>query len=304
MKKITAIFIACLSVLTTLCGEALPLADPFILLEGDTYYAYGTSSDDGIAVFTSKDLKTWQSAGLALHKQDVWGEKFFWAPEVYKVDDGFLMYYSAEEHICCAKADSPLGPFKQTQEKTMFPSGCSIDHTLFIDSDGTPYIYFTRFIQGNSIWTAQLEKDLVTIKADTLKMCFAASQKWELVQARVNEGSAVLKHDGKYFLTYSGNDYQSRFYGIGYATADSPSGPWVKNETNPIYQCTGDLVGVGHHAFFHDKEGVLRVVFHAHNGRDRIHPRLMHISSASFRDGKLYISPDYFTPQLVKTDSR
>lgn len=77
-------------------AAAVPLADPFILLHENKYYAYGTYAVDGIAVFVSDDLKTWEPAGLALSKENVWGNHSFWAPEVYKVDNGFLMYYSSE----------------------------------------------------------------------------------------------------------------------------------------------------------------------------------------------------------------
>ena len=67
----------------------VPLADPFILLHDGTYYAYGTKAEHGIAVFESDDLQTWRQAsgraaeGLALHKDDVYGDRWFWAPEVY-----------------------------------------------------------------------------------------------------------------------------------------------------------------------------------------------------------------------------
>ena len=55
------------------------------------------------------------------------------------------------------------------------------------------------------------------------------------------EGSTVLKtrtRDGRprYFLTYSANNYQNRFYGVGYAVADSPLGPWRKSPDNPVLQ--------------------------------------------------------------------
>jgi hypothetical protein len=40
-------------------GKRVPLADPFILLYDDVYYAYGTSSSDGIVVYTSDDLTVW-----------------------------------------------------------------------------------------------------------------------------------------------------------------------------------------------------------------------------------------------------
>lgn len=63
----------------------VPLADPFILLYDGVYYAYGTGAGSGIEVWTSRDLFTWERAkgnardGLALHRTDVWGEKWFWA---------------------------------------------------------------------------------------------------------------------------------------------------------------------------------------------------------------------------------
>lgn len=73
----------------------VPLADPFILLYDGVYYAYGTGAGSGIEVWTSRDLSTWERAkgnardGLALHRTDVWGEKWFWAPEVYRLNDKF-----------------------------------------------------------------------------------------------------------------------------------------------------------------------------------------------------------------------
>lgn len=279
--------------------KTVPLADPFILLHENRYYAYGTSADDGIAVWVSEDLKTWKKAGLALKKGDVWGDHWFWAPEVYKVNDRYLMYYSAEMRMCAAWSNSPLGPFVQENKTPILPEEKGIDHTLFIDDDGTPWIFFNRFVNKQSIWCARLEKDLTTIKKETMKLCaHPAEQEWEHCCAYVNEGSSVLKHEGKYFLTYSGNSYTSQLYGIGCSVADTPGGEWIKEERNPIFQCPGALVGVGHHAFFRDRDGNLRVVFHAHKSKTEIHPRCMHITTAGFREGKLYISPDYFTPEI------
>ena len=212
------------------------------------------------------------------------------------------MYYSADTFLCAAKSASPLGPFTQKEKKQMLPENKAIDHTLLIDTDGKPYIYFSRLLKGNVIWSAELGNDLITIKRKTMKHAIAAQQDWEKRKGLINEGSAVLKHDGKYYLTYSGNDYQSPFYGIGYAVSDSPQGPWKKYENNPVFQLPGNLVGVGHHSFFKDKAGKLRVVFHAHNSKEKIQPRRMYITTAEFRDGKLYISPDYITPQFTNPE--
>jgi beta-xylosidase len=254
-------------------------------------------------------LQTWQvpaesPAGLALHKSHVWADRWFWAPEVYHVNGKFYMYYSADEHICVATSDSPLGPFKQEVLKPMIEDEKCIDNSLFIDDDGTPYLLFDRFNDGLNIWVAELEDDLIQIKPETMTKCINVSQAWEEVWPRVNEGAFVLIHNDTYYMTYSANSYESPFYGIGFATADNINGPWTKYEQNPILQKPGDLVGVGHSAMFTDKDGTLRIVFHAHNSKERIHPRHMYISTVSFenRDGQevMVIDEHFMTPELKK----
>lgn len=284
----------------------VPLADPFVLLWENTYYAYGTHSPDGISVFASDDLKTWYIPegtrnGLALHKDDVWGEKWFWAPEVYHVNGTFYMYFSADEHICVATSEAPVGPFKQAEQKPMLDEK-SIDNTLFLDDSGKPYLFFDRFNDGLNIWSAELEDNLLEIKKETMRKCIAVSQPWEEVWPRVNEGSFVIKHNGVYYLTYSGNSYESQFYGIGFATATDINGPWTKYEKNPILQKPGKLVGVGHSSMFTDKEGRLRIAFHAHNNDSTIHPRHMYFSSVRFEESEghdiMVIDPEYEIPLL------
>ena len=268
--------------------KGVEFADPFIMLDGDTYYAYGTRGNRGIEVYTSSDLKEWKHAGLALDINDSYAVRWFWAPEIYKVGDRYLMYYSADEHICVAEAKSPLGPFVQRDKAPMYTGEKAIDNSLFIDTDGTPYLYFDRFNDGLNIWVAELDDDLMTIKPSTLRPCIKRSQDWEF--EGVNEGSFVTRHGDTYYMTYSGNGYTCPEYGIGVATAPSPLGPWTKSEANPIFQFPltekyGRLEGVGHSAMFRDKDGQLRIVFHAHNRPGTVHPREMYISTVSFTDG-------------------
>ncbi|MBO8466438.1 MAG: glycoside hydrolase family 43 protein [Bacteroidetes bacterium] len=291
-------------------ASPVPLADPYILYDGGRYYAYGTYSPDGIVVLVSDDLKSWEwpdsrPGYLALHKDSSYGERWFWAPEVYKKKDGgYLMYYSADEHICFAESDSPLGPFVQKEQKPMLAEK-GIDNSLFIDEDGTPYIFWVRFDGGNVVWMAELEDDLKTIKMETMCFCIRMSQLWEQEWPSVNEGPFVMEHKGKYYLTYSANSYESKLYGVGCAVSDSVNGPWTKYGDNPLLCAPDGLVGVGHHAFFHDRKGRLKIVFHSHHDSERIHPRIMHIASAGFRkqkDGadRLVIDGNYFTPVIAE----
>jgi len=281
----------------------ISLGDPFIMLYEDQYYAYGTQAEDGIVVYTSDDLEEWEKApALALHKDNSYGEKWFWAPEVYYVNGKFYMYYSAEEHMCVATSDSPLGPFVQDVQQPMLPGEKTIDNTLFIDDDGTPYLFFDRFNDGLNIWVAELEDDLKTIRKETLHPCIHVSQEWEEVWPRENEGAFVIKHNGTYYMTYSANSYESQFYGVGCATATDIMSEWTKYPDNPLLQKPGNLVGVGHSALFKDKNGDLRIVFHAHHDDKNIHPRKMHIGKVEFRQeeevDRLYISHEYQTPKL------
>lgn len=277
--------------------------DPFILLHEGTYYAYGTSAPNGILVYTSNDLLTWNipEHNLALNKDDSYADRWFWAPEVYYVNGQFYMYYSADEHVCVATSKSPSGPFTQEIQQPMMEEK-GIDNSLFIDDDGKPYMYFCRFNDGNNVWVVELEDNLTEMKPETMTHCIHVSQAWEEVWPRVNEGAFVVKHNGMYYMTYSANSYESPYYGIGFATADNPMGPWTKYENNPIYQNVGELTGIGHSAMFTDKDGNLRKVFHAHNSKTEIHPRLMYICNVNFdeKDGKeiMTIDPNYITPLL------
>lgn len=56
---------------------------------------------------------------------------------------------------------------------------------------------------------------------------------------RWSEGSTLLRRtgtDGKptYLITYSANNYEASNYGVGFATAESPLGPFRKSANNPV----------------------------------------------------------------------
>ncbi|MBR0543731.1 MAG: family 43 glycosylhydrolase [Bacteroidaceae bacterium] len=274
----------------------IPLADPYILLDGDTYYAYGTNDANGIRCYTSDDLRVWKYEGLALNKTNTTETQWFWAPEVYRIGNKYIMYYSANEHLYAATAPSPKGPFKQVgsyQMEKLIGSEKCIDSHVFIDEDSTAYIFFVRFTDGNCIWQAKLSDDFITPVEGTLRKCFAASQSWELKMGRINEGPNIIKQGRRYYLTYSGNHYESQDYAVGYAyTTNIATGTWTKYTNNPILRRWDDLVGTGHHSLFYDKEGALRIVFHTHNSTESIHSRLMYIGTMQFRSNNLVMLND------------
>ena len=52
--------------------------------------------------------------------------------------------------------------------------------------------------------------------------------------------------------------------------------------SKPILCRVEDLVGTGHHTIFTDKEGKMRIAFHAHNSTTSVHNRLMYIGTMEF----------------------
>lgn len=180
-------------------------------------------------------------------------------------------------------------------ENTLGDEKC-IDSTVFFDDNGHTYIFFVRFTDGNCIWMCELEDDLITPKPETLRKCINVSQPWENLLGRVTEGPFLLKRNNVYTLTYSGNDYRSQDYAVGYAqtrslnTADGATPKWTKYANNPIVRRVENLVGTGHHSLFTDKEGLLRIVFHAHDSETDVAPRRMYIGTMDFAGNRLYLT--------------
>ncbi|MBE6607569.1 MAG: hypothetical protein E7633_03310 [Ruminococcaceae bacterium] len=257
-------------------------ADPFILLHDGTYYLYSTNSRDGYRVFTSDDMGTWTDRGYCLKAEDVKGDRGFWAPEITVRDGKFYMVYIANEHLGIAVADNPLGPFKQ-EEKKWLNEVNEIDGHFFVDDDGTTYLYFVRFDGGNVLWVAKMNDDLLSYDESTAKFLFRAEDEWELKDCSVVEGPFVLKHNGKYYLTYSANHTRCEDYAIGCAISDSPMGPFKKVDYNPILKKNDKVNGTGHHSFTTSKDGKeLVCVYHSRPGRITNCPRETCIDRAEF----------------------
>lgn len=290
-------------------NEKLPIADPYVLYYNGKYYAYGTHTN-GFEVYISDNLKHWRkNPVLALDPSNSWGAKWYWAPEVYYVASKkrFYMFYSVEEHICVASANSPEGPFVQSVRKPIVENEKGIDSSLFIDEDGTPYIYYVRFTGGNVIWMAEMNDDLQSIKTETLTKCITADTPWEKKQGTIAEGPSVMKRGNTYILVYSANHYESQDYAVGYATSNSPKGPWKKYSGNPILRRDKDavssagLVGTGHGAPFICADGTYKYIFHAHASETSIGPRTSYISNFNISgDGIISITGETIKPVVVK----
>ena len=266
------------------------IADPTIVRHGANYYLTGTTNTipQGFSMLVSKDLKNWTSTGpLLTEGPQVYGDKGFWAPQLYLNGKTWQLAYTANEQVAVAESSSLTGPFTQKQVKPVDASEKNIDPFIFTDDDGKTYLYHVRFNNGNYLWVAAYDKNTMSIDPSTLKQCLGNTEAWENTPdypaAPIMEGPTVIKHKGKYYLFYSANHFMSRDYAVGYAVADSPMGPWHKPANNRIiHRSIVGENGSGHGDVFADKKGNLFYVYHVHNSNHAVSPRLTRIVPLHF----------------------
>ena len=273
--------------------SSINIADPTVFYDKGTYYLYGTvegNSNQGFLVYTSKDMKSWKIAaeakdGYALRKGDAFGDRQFWAPQVFAYNNKFYMAYVANENIAVAESNSALGPFTQTSKVALSAPVKQIDPFIFIDDDGKKYLYHVRLINGNKLFVAEMTDDFSAIKPETLRECITATEDWENTTHAypVAEGPSILKHNNLYYFVYTANDFRNPDYAVGYAVASSPYGPWKKHAGNPILSRKNiGRNGTGHGDFIKDDKGNLFYVFHTHNSDTKVAPRTTAIIKAMF----------------------
>ena len=295
------------------------IGDPFVLPVDDGYHVYATGAGIGFYQWRSGDLAAFERDTVM--KRCGWGENDYWAPEVYPWEGRYVMLFTArwsETHtlrIGVAFADSPDGPFEDPLGAPLFDFGyAAIDGTLLVDDEGAPYLIYSRDCSENIVnnhheshlYGVRLAPDLLGTEGDPVPLTVPDAA-WERRSGvyRWNEGPAVLRHDGRYYLFYSANYYADKEYGVGVAVANAPLGPYVKQDNNPLLKWVkGEkgrvlVSGPGHNSFF-TVGGELFCAYHTHTYP--IAPsgdRQLCVDRAGFHgDGTAYINGPTLAPQL------
>ncbi|MBF6558336.1 MAG: family 43 glycosylhydrolase [Acidimicrobiales bacterium] len=278
-QDIAAVSGACL----TLAGGAggglvypFDFPDPGVILVGDTYFAYATNSVAGtIQIIESTDLVHWNAAANALPSLPGWATPgATWAPAVALINGAFVLYYAAnvagpgggEECISAATAIQPQGPFSDTSSAPLEcqPSlGGSLDPSPFVDADGRTYLVWKS--NGGAgpatIWSEQLDAAGTGFATNaTPAQLLVPSQAWE---AGVVEAPDLVTSGGRYFLVYSGNNWNSAKYAVGVSTCTGPQGPCTKPLSQPILSSGADMQGPGGESVFTDTSGSFWIAFDA-----------------------------------------
>ena len=257
------------------------LADPCVLLDGDTYYLTATGrAEDGryLPLYRSQDLVHWEFVRGAVTNgsRTDWNFKHFWAPEIIKIGDTYHLYYTASPELSPENAGNRVGlavakniegPYENVG--VVIPHA-AIDGHPFLDRDGTLFLLYT-IEHGNAdgLKAGQIYIDRLVTPRQVAghPVPLITEHPWQ-------EGPWLEWRHGKYFLTYSCGNWKDATYHVRYALGDSPTGPF-QEQTNRLLQTTEQVKGPGHHSLFVDRAGHDWIVYHgwdpAHTAR---YPRI------------------------------
>jgi arabinan endo-1,5-alpha-L-arabinosidase len=260
-------------------------ADPTVIkADDDYYYAYATEDfwegkDHLVAVIRSKDLVKWSYLGDAFAKKPAWKQGGLWAPNVFRYEGKYFMFYSlsiwgdTNPGVGLASSELPQGPF--TDQGKFFLSSevgvsNSIDPCFFQDPvSGNLYIFWGSF---RGIYGRQLQYSEGTFTFSGEKFQIAGNQ---------YEGSYLYYKDGFYY--YFGScgsccDGINSTYHVRVGRSENIQGPYIDPSTHSLLETAGEpgklvikgngsmdgFAGPGHNGeIFQDGEGNYWFLYHA-----------------------------------------
>ncbi len=207
--------------------------------------------------------------------------------------------------IGVATSDTPGGPYQDrgpltnpagSPDASGRPIGCgdnlgysNIDPAPFVDADGKAYLYLSTTRRclpdptcpGNRrIGVIPLAPDLLTATGSRQEL-FGATNTWEQASfGGVVENPWLHRRDNTYFLIYSGGAYNGP-YGMGYATAATPLGPFTKDPQNPFLHEANSVLSVGGGMLVTGPRGGTWLAYHGRQG-DYANPRQLRIDPVSW----------------------
>ena len=270
-------------------------ADPYILRadDGKYYFTASVPEYDRIVLRCADSLK-----GLAAaEEKTIWtkhesGEmsRHIWAPELHYLFGKWYIYFAAGEQdnmwkirpfILECQGPDPMkdewiekGKIRRSDDDIYSFEAFSLDSTMFEHKGEWYYIWAEKVsvgIQISNLYIAKMES--ATKLATAQVLLTTPDYDWERVDIWVNEGPAVIRHDGRIFVTYSASA-TGECYCMGMMSIDENADildpkAWKKERYPVLSSDAGKgFFGPGHNSFTEDGEGNPVCVFHARTYRD------------------------------------
>lgn len=183
--------------------EGREIGDPFLMRFDGKFYLYCSSHGNaGVKCWVSCDMIHFEYYGFVATDPRIEGA---YAPEVIYNAGKFWMVTSprGSGHYLL-RADTPVGPFEVITENL----GNGIDGSQFVDDDGTSWFYRSSH-QGIRVHKMPSPEE-IDVRNQPIPASFL--NQW-------TEGPQVIKRDGRYFLTDTGNHVCSKGYHIDYCVS-------------------------------------------------------------------------------------
>ena len=274
-------------------------ADPEGFVDGETIWVYPTSSlpygeQTFLDAYSTKDLVHWEKhPNIITNEQVKWVWQALWAPSIVKKDGMYYLFFAGNDvhegevgGIGVACSARPEGPFEDMLGRPLIQeivNGAQpIDQFVFQDpKSGEWYMYYGGWRHCNIVRLAPDFKSLLPFEDGSIYK--------EITPEGYVEGPFMLYKDGKYYFMWSEGNWTQADYHVAYAIADSPFGPFRREET--ILETDASIgTGAGHHSVVKDpRTGGYLIVYHRHplNDNDGNH-RLVCIDPLVFTpDGKI-----------------
>ncbi len=268
----------------------LQRADPYIYKHenGIYYFTASIPAYDGIILRKSESLE-----GLAeAEEKMIWRKHdkgpmgcHIWAPELHLVQGKWYVYFSAggaediwkiRPYVLECTGEDPLtdswiekGMMQCSEEDEFSFRAFSLDGTVFENQGTYYYVWAEKVGVGNQISNLYIAEMASPVRLKTIQVLLSTPDyDWERRGYWVNEGPAVLKRNGKIFLTYSASDTGAN-YCMGMLSIDENEdvldpNAWSK-ERYPILKSVPEkgIYGPGHNSFTVDSDGNEICVYHA-----------------------------------------
>ncbi|HEY8457400.1 MAG TPA: family 43 glycosylhydrolase [Actinopolymorphaceae bacterium] len=200
-----------------------PAADPGVVIRGDTWYAFTT----GLKLYKSTDAgHSWTDLGRFLQIPP--GYVDAWAPEVYRIGNRWICYFSMRpgpgqfaKLFVATSTHLESGWKLRTEPLGEDPTVSMIDASMFVAPDGQRYLLYKE-IGNRRIMIDRLSADGLTLARQPVPI-LTVTEAWE--GNSVEAPTMVYRpHERRYYLFYSGNLYTANGnYAVGVARADSPT---------------------------------------------------------------------------------
>ena len=287
-----------------ICLEA---ADPVMVIFEGEYYLFSSITN---GYWVSPDMAQWEFIPCDNSKlPNIYG----YAPAIM-VLDGAIYFHQGEHDKRLFRNKTPKNP--DTWE--LVTDNCYVGHD--------PFLYYDEI--DNRVWASygcdaaeRSHIQIVELDRHTLEpigeiySCVDFDPQTRGWERRLDdhygetgcwlEGSQILRHNNKWYLIYSGFSLH-KGYANGVYVSDSPTGPYVYAQNNPIsHKNTGFIGGAAHGCFFEDLHGNWWNVTCACVHVSHVFERRLNLFPAGFdEDGFLYANTTLSDYPITLPDGR